>query len=96
MTDSQRTVALKVISAWRHALAYYRAVGSGERVTLASLYRSGVLERRCWRGVDGTANAAYEYRPSNNLLIEVARASCTGSIAESMPVHKTCARVVKP
>lgn len=42
---------------------WYRADGSGQRVTLASLYRhAGVLERRAHRGREGEANAAYEYR----------------------------------
>jgi hypothetical protein len=43
---------------------WYRASRSGERVTLASLYRAGVLTRRAWRGKDGEADAAYEYRLS--------------------------------
>ena len=43
---------------------FYRAADHGERVTLASLYRHAVLERRTWRGTEGATNAAYEYRLS--------------------------------
>lgn len=41
---------------------WYRAAHSGQRVTLASLWRAGILERRAWRGVEGDAAAAHEYR----------------------------------
>jgi len=44
-----------------------RARHNGERVTLASLYRRGLLDRRAWRGNDGDADAAYEYRLSKRL-----------------------------
>ena len=43
---------------------WYRAQGSGERVTLASLYRKGRLTRRAWRGREGEPDAAHEYRPA--------------------------------
>lgn len=36
----------------------------GERVTLASLHSKGYLVRRAWRGVEGDADAAHEYRVS--------------------------------
>jgi hypothetical protein len=39
----------------------YRAARSGERVTLASLFRAHLLERWVWRGIEGEANAAHEY-----------------------------------
>jgi hypothetical protein len=68
-TELQREVAGKVIAAWRSAHKHYRASRNGERVTLARLYRNGVLARRCWRGTDGDADAAYEYRPSNDLIV---------------------------
>ena len=42
---------------------WYRATSEGERVTLASLHRRGLLERRAWRGEAGDCNTAYEYRP---------------------------------
>ena len=41
---------------------WHRARSSGERVTLASLHRQGLLDRRARRGEEGDANAAYEYR----------------------------------
>jgi hypothetical protein len=47
---------------------WYRAVGSGQRVTLASLYRVGVLVRRAWRGREGEADAAHEYQLSPSMI----------------------------
>lgn len=46
---------------------WYRAESSGERVTLASLWRHGSLERQAWRGVEGKADAAHEYKPTVRL-----------------------------
>jgi hypothetical protein len=43
---------------------WYRAATSGERVTLASLYRKGILERQAWRGNEGDSNTAHEYKVS--------------------------------
>ncbi len=40
---------------------WYRAQSNGERVTLASLWRARVLDRRPWRGVVGAPDTAYEY-----------------------------------
>ena len=61
MTKLQRHV-FGVVSAHHLRGLWYRAAHSGERVTLASLYRAGVLKRRAWRGNEGEANAAYEYQ----------------------------------
>lgn len=47
---------------------WYRASGSGERVTLASLFRAGALSRRAWRGNEGAPDAAHEYRVSELVL----------------------------
>lgn len=60
LTDRQRSVLAAV---WRaHAAGtWYRAADSGERVTLASLHRNGLLARRAWRGIEGESNAAHEY-----------------------------------
>lgn len=63
MTKLQRYV-FGVVSAHHLRGLWYRAASSGERVTLASLYRAGALTRRAWRGKDGAADAAYEYRLS--------------------------------
>jgi hypothetical protein len=63
MTKLQRYV-LGVVSAHHLRDVWYRAASSGERVTLASLYRNGALVRRAWRGNEGEADAAYEYRLS--------------------------------
>ena len=61
MTKLQRHV-LGVVSAHHLRGLWYRAATSGERVTLASLYRASALKRRAWRGNEGEADAAYEYR----------------------------------
>lgn len=61
MTKLQRHV-LGVVSAHHLRGLWYRAARSGERVTLASLYRAGALKRRAWRGKEGEADAAYEYQ----------------------------------
>jgi len=63
VTKLQRYV-FGVVSAHHLRGLWYRAASSGERVTLASLYRAGVLTRRAWRGNEGEADAAYEYRLS--------------------------------
>lgn len=67
MTSRQRMVLARVIVAWRNDRRY-RAADHGERVTLASLYRHGVLMRHVRRGDEGEANAAYEYEPSTACL----------------------------
>lgn len=61
MTKLQRYV-FGVVSAHHLRGLWYRAASSGERVTLASLFRAGVLKRRAWRGNEGEADAAYEYQ----------------------------------
>ncbi len=66
MTKLQQAALRAVFIATKRG-DWYRAItsghsGGGERVTLASLYRRGALERRAWRGKEGEANAAYEYR----------------------------------
>lgn len=61
MTKLQRYV-LGVVTAHHLRGLWYRADASGQRVTLASLYRAGALKRRAWRGNEGEADAAYEYR----------------------------------
>lgn len=75
MTKNQAIVFGKVLRRWRGKLEHYRAESSGERVTLASLYRAGVLARRAWRGNEGEPDAAHEYRPSNNVLHELGAAA---------------------
>jgi len=46
---------------------WFRARTSGERCTLASLFYRGFLERRAHRGVEGHADAAHEYRMTDQL-----------------------------
>lgn len=61
MTKLQRYV-LGIVAAHHLRGSWYRAASSGQRVTLASLYRAEALTRRAWRGVEGEPDAAYEYR----------------------------------
>jgi hypothetical protein len=96
VTDRQREVTARVIQEWQSGHRWYRAAGSGERVTLASLHRAGVLHRRVWRGVEGESNAAHEYRPSNDLLTELARASGVSQVAEAMPEHAASRSAITP
>lgn len=51
--------------------SWYRAASSGERVTLASLYRAGLIERQAHRGTEGEASAAHEYKLTNSVLTEL-------------------------
>lgn len=45
----------------RSTTEWYRASGNGERVTLASLHRRGLLRRRAWRKGKSSADDAHEY-----------------------------------
>ena len=76
MTKLQRYV-FGVVSAHHLRDLWYRAASSGERVTLASLYRAGVLTRRARRGNEGEADAAYEYRLTQE-ADQVLRQTLTG------------------
>lgn len=62
-TKLQRYVLGVVFAHHRRGL-WYRAAGNGQRVTLASLFRAGMLSRRAWRGKEGEPDAAHEYRLS--------------------------------
>jgi hypothetical protein len=70
LTKLQRYVFGKVAGHHRKGL-WYRAEGNGERVTLASLFRAGLLARRAWRGNEGEADAAHEYRLSTVVAHEL-------------------------
>jgi hypothetical protein len=63
LSPLQRATLARCLQAAKYGI-WYRASGSGERVTLASLFRKGLCERRAWRGAEGEANAAHEYRAS--------------------------------
>lgn len=60
LTERQALVWTKVTRAATSG-SWYRAAHPGERVTLASLWRRGLVRRRCHRGREGEANAAHEY-----------------------------------
>lgn len=70
MTDRQVLVLENVLYATRRG-RWYRAAGQGERVTLAFLYRRGVLVRRVHRGQEGGANAAHEYQVAPSTQKEI-------------------------
>jgi hypothetical protein len=74
VTERQRAVLRRLLEAWP---AWSRAESNGERVTLASLYRKGWLERRVWREGRSSADNAHEYRPTQVVLEEwkIARAT---------------------
>ena len=67
MTERQQFVFRAVFIGTRRG-GWYRASHNGERVTLASLWRRGALERRARRGEEGSPDAAYEYRVSPALI----------------------------
>ncbi len=67
---SENQMATLVNVAKAHARSgWYRASRSGERVTLASLYRGGWLERHVWRAGKSTADNAHEYRLGHDVLV---------------------------
>lgn len=67
LTQNQKRVLAKV---YRTTMLgqQYRAESNGERVTLASLFRNGFLQRRAWRGKEGEADAAHEYQIRPDLM----------------------------
>ena len=67
LTSLQQETLAGAIRA-REMGAWFRATRNGQRVTLASLFRRGLLVRRVWRGHG--PNAAHEYRPSSNVMAE--------------------------
>ncbi len=67
MTELQRDVLARVQS-WVGLGLWFRAEHPGQRVTLASLYRKGLLVRRVRRGKDGDPDAAYEYTTASGGL----------------------------
>lgn len=80
LTERQKAVLLNVVRAWR-ADEWYRAADHGERVTLASLHTRGFLVRRTRRGVEGAADAAYEYQPAEAVL-EVVLAATAAAVTQ--------------
>ncbi len=93
LSDAQRETARYLLS---DPQALKRARSAGERVTLASLYRRGIAERRAWRGAEGSADAAHEYRPSVALALSYARTRASAPelrAADALSAHaETIAR----
>lgn len=52
---------------------WHRARRHGERASLAALHARGLVIRQAWRGVEGDADAAYEYRAAPAVLAELDR-----------------------
>lgn len=63
LSPLQKTVLVAVCRVHLQG-AWYRAASSGERVTLSSLHRQGLLVRHAWRGREGHPDCAYEYQPA--------------------------------
>ena len=76
MTNRQRALMLAVA---RKAPAWYRAGDSGqgssggERVTLASLHRAGLVKRRVHRAGKSKADNAHEYALTDELADKLGR-----------------------
>lgn len=70
MTQLQRDTFRAVAIAQRGG-QWYRAQGSGERVTLASLFRHGLLARRARRIGASASDNAYEYKLSMQAAAEL-------------------------
>lgn len=70
LSPNQRNAA-RHVGRTHAAGGWARARTSGERVSLASLARRGVLIRRPWRGEEGDPDAAYEYRLSPAIELEL-------------------------
>jgi hypothetical protein len=67
LTPKQKQVLAKIINATANG-EWYRAASNGERVTLASLYWQGLAQRQAWRGAEGEADAAHEYKASERVI----------------------------
>lgn len=72
LTHQQKFTLAKVVKAHLKGQRY-RAADSGERVTLASLYRQVLLVRWAWRGQEGEPSAAYEYALHPDVETELKR-----------------------
>lgn len=84
LTEKQRAALVKAVRQWTPLELWIRASCHGERVTLASLHSRGFLERRARRGVEGEADAAYEYKPAEIVLTELARKQDAADAVEAI------------
>lgn len=67
MTNRQKIVIGKCVVR-TYLGEWHRAQDSGERVTLASLYRKHLLTRRAWRKGRSSADDAYEYQATSDVM----------------------------
>lgn len=72
LTDVARE-SLAHVSREHFAGRWARARRHGERASLAALHSRGLVVRRAWRGVEGEADAAYEYRLTNPMADAIRR-----------------------
>jgi hypothetical protein len=74
LSPIQRDLLSRIVAAHRRdPESWYRAETSGERVTLVSLERYGILKRRIWRGAN-TESPAHEYALSDMFALELRQA----------------------
>lgn len=71
LTELQRASIVRCYRAGQEG-RWHRSTYAGERVTLASLHTRGLLERRAWRGAEGRADSAFEYRCTPALQAKLA------------------------
>lgn len=71
--------SLTHVSREHFAGRWARARRHGERASLAALHARGLVVRRAWRGAEGQADAAYEYRLGPELEAAIRRATATRS-----------------
>jgi hypothetical protein len=69
LSEAQRGTLAAVHRAHENG-QWFRARSGGERVTLASLYRYGLLTRRVWRAGKQEADNAHEYKLSDAFVEE--------------------------
>jgi hypothetical protein len=74
LTQAQRDQLVRAIRSQRAGEGPIRARNHGERVTLASLYYRGYLERNAHSGA-GTTSPAHEYWPTQQVMEQADRAS---------------------
>lgn len=66
LTRPQRQQLVRALQARQAGTDWIRSEDNGQRVTLASLYYRGLLDRRAWAG-GHTTSPAYEYRMADAL-----------------------------
>jgi len=96
LTDLERAALGRAFAATRQQ-RWYRSSIQDERVTLAALYRKGLLERRAWRGFEGAADAAHEYMVAVAVQQELQRKSVLAAttLEHDSPWPQVVARAIE-